>query len=517
VTFTIVVANSSSTDAATNVTLNDPLPGTMTFVSLTPNAGCTTPAPGNNGTINCDIGTMAASTSNTYTLVGQIPAATGAGTTFSNVATISSSNDPNPENDTSTAVVTVSSADLSVTKTAPASVVSGSPLTYTITILNNGPNPATNAILTDPMPPGTTFSSFVQNTGPAASCSTPAAGANGTISCGFALLGSGASAQFTLTVGVGNVSSVSNTATANSDSFDSNQANNSSTATTVVTPSADLAITKTAPAAATAGSTLTYSLAVRNNGPTDATGVSLTDVIPANTTFASFTAPAGWVVMTPAVGATGTVTATNSTLIAMSSATFTLVVNVNSGVAVGATITNTANVAAGTPDPNPANNAATATTTIAATVSDLSITKTASPAGSIYVLNSNVTYTIVVANGGPDPAPSVSMVDTLPATMSFVSATPSQGTCSGTTTVTCSLGTIASGATATVTLVAHTTTSGPATNSATVSSASSDPNPANNTATASGTIVAQIPTLSPLLLALLAALLAAIAVRLLTE
>jgi hypothetical protein len=82
-----------------------------------------------------------------------------------------------------------------------------------------------------------------------------------------------------------------------------------------------------------------------------------------------------------------------------------------------------------------------------------------------------------LANGGPDAAGSVSMVDTLPATMTFVLATPSQGTCSGTSTVTCSLGTIASGASATVTIVAQTTNNGPATNTATVSSNSSDTNP----------------------------------------
>jgi uncharacterized repeat protein (TIGR01451 family) len=216
----------------------------------------------------------------------------------------------------------------------------------------------------------------------------------------------------------------------------------------------------------------------------------------------------------PAAGATGTVTATNATLIAASSATFTLVVNVDPGTAAGSLITNTATIGSGTTDPNSANNTATATTTVATSVSDLSITKTTA---SLILVNSNVTFTIDVANGGPNTASGVTVVDTLPANVTFVSAMPSQGTCSGTTTVTCSLGTMASGGTATVTIVAQATTLGPAVNTATVSSASSDPNPANNTATATFTVVAQIPTLSPLLLALLAALLAAIAVSLLTE
>jgi uncharacterized repeat protein (TIGR01451 family) len=513
VTFTITVSNFSASPAS-SVVLQDPLPGTMTFVSLNPNAGCTMPMPGNGGTINCSIGTMAGGSSITYTLVGKIPAGTASGTTFTNVATISSANDPNSENNSSSAAVTVSSVDLSVTKAGPAAVVAGNPLTYTITVANAGPDVATNVNLTDTMPSGTTFNSMIQNTGPTASCSLPPVGGNGTIACSFALFASGASAQFTLTLTPGNVTSVSNTANVSSDSFDTNAANNSSTASTTVTPSADLALTKTAPGVVTVGTNLSYSLTATNNGPSDATAVSLTDVTPANTTFVSFTAPAGWTVTAPAVGGSGTVMATTPTLIAASSAMFTLVVQVSSGAPVGSTITNTATISSGTPDPNAANNSATATTTVAAAISDLSITKTTAPS---VLVNSNATFAIAVTNAGPNSATGVTIVDVLPASVTFVSATPSQGTCSGTTTVTCSLGIMASGATATVTIVTHASTFGPATNTATVSSTSSDPNPANNTSTATFFVVAQIPTLSPLLLALLAALLAAIALRLLTE
>jgi len=198
-------------------------------------------------------------------------------------------------------------------------------------------------------------------------------------------------------------------------------------------------------------------------------------------------------------------------------ATFTLVVKVNAATPVGTTITNTASVSSAASDPNAASNSATTTTLVAANVSDLSITKSASPSQPAYRLNVDVTFTITVTNGGPNVANSVTVTDTLPANMTFVSATPSQGTCSGTSTVTCSVGTMASGATATITIIAHTASVGPATNTATVSSTSSDPNPANNTAVLTLAIVVDIPTLSPLLLALLAAAFAAVALRLLTE
>ena len=368
VTYTISVVNGAS-NAANNVTLQDVLPSPTTFVSLSPNVGCTTPDPGTNGTVTCNIGTLAAGAAIRYTLVVQLPLSVGSGTTVSNTATVAASNDPDSENDSSTTTLTVSSADLSVTKTGPASIISGTPLSYTITVTNNGPDDALNALLSDPLPAGTTFISLVQDSGPPASCSTPSPGTNGTVQCNWAPLNP-TTAQFTLTVAVGNVSSVSNTASVSSDSIDSNPLNNSATATTAATQSADLAIVKTAPATVPAFGNLTYSLTVTNNGPSDAANVTISDSIPPNTTFVSFTAPAGWMTTTPPTGGTGTVTATNISLAASASAVFTLVVRVNSVAAT--TVTNTAVVTASTADPIGTNNTATATTAVTQSIPTLS-------------------------------------------------------------------------------------------------------------------------------------------------
>jgi uncharacterized repeat protein (TIGR01451 family) len=129
----------------------------------------------------------------------------------------------------------------------------------------------------------------------------------------------------------------------------------------------DVSVTKTdTPDPVVAGSNITYTITVTNNGTTAAEQVSLSDAIPANTTFVSFAAPTGWQTQTPAAGGTGTVIARTPSLDADATATFTLVVNVNASTAGDATITNTATVNSASTDTNPANNSDTETTSVTA-------------------------------------------------------------------------------------------------------------------------------------------------------
>jgi uncharacterized repeat protein (TIGR01451 family) len=132
----------------------------------------------------------------------------------------------------------------------------------------------------------------------------------------------------------------------------------------VAAPSADLSITKTdSPDPVAIGNDITYTVTVTNGGPNAASSVTLTDTVPTNTTFRSITAPTGWSCTNPAVGATGTITCTNSSLSSGATAVFTLVVRVGAAVTDGTTISNTASVSSSTADPNSANNTATTTTT----------------------------------------------------------------------------------------------------------------------------------------------------------
>jgi uncharacterized repeat protein (TIGR01451 family) len=121
---------------------------------------------------------------------------------------------------------------------------------------------------------------------------------------------------------------------------------------------------------------------------------------------------------------------------------------------------------------------------------DLSVTKTDSP--DPLKAGQNLTYTITVRNNGPNAATGVTLTDQLPRNAGYGSSSTTQGSCSlkpSKTEVGCSLGTIASGATVTVTIMVKPNKKGQITNTATASATSPpDPNTANNTATATTTV-----------------------------
>ena len=133
---------------------------------------------------------------------------------------------------------------------------------------------------------------------------------------------------------------------------------------------------------------------------------------------------------------------------------------------------------------------------------DLSVTKTDTP--DPVTGGGNVTYTVTVTNNGPGGATNVALLDTLDSLVSFVSVNQTQGTCTPTSgLVSCNLGSIANGGTATVTIVVTTpdvAVATPITNQAVVSAAEPDPNAANDSATEQTTVVAAGPATADLAL-----------------
>src|SRR5262249_6639067 len=289
-------------------------------------------------------------------------------------------------------------ADLAITKTGPATATLNQPFTYTITVTNNGPSTTQEARISDTFPTGLTFVSATPSQG---SCSF-----TGTLLCPFGPLANGASATALVTVTPTTGGTFTNTATVSpvGRSIDTVAGNNSSSASTTVA-AADLSITKTAPATVAAGQQFTYTLAVHNGGPNDATGVAVTDTLPAGVTFVSAS--------TGCTNASGTVTCTVGNLANGANATITIVVTAPS---TAGTITNTAPVAGQPTDPNTANNTASATTQVQAATADLSIAKTAPATVST---GQQFTYTLSVHNGGPSDATSVTVTDNLPTGVAF--------------------------------------------------------------------------------------------------
>jgi uncharacterized repeat protein (TIGR01451 family) len=104
---------------------------------------------------------------------------------------------------------------------------------------------------------------------------------------------------------------------------------------------------------------------------------------------------------------------------------------------------------------------------------DLAVVKTANDPTPYF--GDTVTYTISIVNNGPQDATGVQLIDTLPVSVTLDSATPSQGRCTGTTTVTCDLSSLSYGASATVIMVVTPTEAGLITNIATVAGNEADP------------------------------------------
>ena len=167
-----------------------------------------------------------------------------------------------------------------------------------------------------------------------------------------------------------------------------------------------------------AGATTTFSLAVSNTGPSDADGVIVGDTLPAGLTLVS-AAGDGWT----CVVAGQVLSCSRPTLAAKTSAPLiALTVRVNSGYPP-ATITNTATVSSATKDVNPDNDSSSDKFQVTASA-DLILTKSHDKDASA-VAGEEFTFDLVVRNAGPsDAQPPITVRDTLPAGLSYVSNGP---------------------------------------------------------------------------------------------
>jgi uncharacterized repeat protein (TIGR01451 family) len=243
-------------------------------------------------------------------------------------------------------------ADLAVAKDDGTAVaVPGSPLSYTITVTNLGPDAVSSLLLADSIPPALLGFVFA----PSAGSYDPATGLWTGLS-----LAAGQSATLTLSGVVDPMATgtLVNTAAVATmvGVLDPNPANNSATDTDAVAPAANLALTMTdSPDPVPTGGSLTYTLTVSNLGPVQATGVTLVDPLPAAVNFVSVSPGPP-----PCTASAGTVTCALGSLAPGASDVVTIQVTANHYTMA----TNTASVAANEVDPAASNNVATEQTLI---------------------------------------------------------------------------------------------------------------------------------------------------------
>src|SRR5262245_9742348 len=489
--YTVNVTNTGQ-DAAGNVILTDPIPANTTYfpgslrILSEANPGIMTDAPGDDhatfdaahNEVIFDLGAGATPTAGGTLGVGastsirfRVPVNGGvpANTVVTNQATINYTGVTTGFSFTSLSTapaftVANSVADLALAKTVsnPSPNV-GDNVTFTVTLTNNGPGPATGVTVNDLLPSGLQLVNAITSQG-------AYAGTSGMWSAGT--LANGGVATLTVIAAVISPNPQTNVATiTHTSSVDPNPSNNQASATE--TPQlADLSVAKTVSnARPNVGDTISYTITVANNGPNDATGVALTDLLPARLTFVSSSAGAAYD-STTGLWTVGTIANGGN-------AVLTILATVASPQA----LLNTATISHSDQfDPDPTNNTAAILET--PQQADLTLSKTVNnPTPNV---GATITYTITLTDTGPDPVTGVTVLDNLPTGLTFLSSTATQGSYDPNTGV----WTVGDFDTRTIntplvlTITARVDSTNVPPNTATITHAAQfDPNPANNSAT----------------------------------
>ncbi len=471
VTYLLTVHNKGTTPAD-NVVVTNSLPSGVTLVSVNLSQGTIQPTMGPSQIGN--LGTIAAGGSATMTIVGQTGANTPIGTIVDTASVTSLEPDPTPANESVSIITTVETAtDLAVQLSAtPGPILAGSDLTYTIIATNNGPQPAPNVTVSLPISSGAVFVSMNL---PGATYS------GGVVQANLGNLSIYSQASLQVVVQRTCPGSLSETASVSGDIVDSNTSNNTSTVVTQVNPAAAVQVTLVASESPVVlGQDFKYTVTIKNDGPSDASTVVLTDTLPAGVTYVSAFSDQN---VTPSYSA-GVVTLSLPAL--ESGATATLTITVNPTAAPGSSLSDSALVTHQVTDPDPADESATLVTPVQG-VSDLGINATSEqPTG--YV-GQNIKYLLSVTNSGPNVEPDAVVSWPIPSDAKFVSAGSTQGNGSSIANgiVSVDLGTLAAGDTLPVTFII-TPLAGAAglfTTTFSVQGQSVDPNASNNSASAS--------------------------------
>ena len=457
VTYTLTVSHlPASTADAQDVVVTDVVPVGLTYVagSASAPAGWTaddTAAP--TLVFRGALTQAAGSVSFIYQATLGVPPAVVVGQTFTNTAnatwTSISGPDANertgtgvgPNDYATSAAETATASEIDLTLTKDDGGITAAPdqtYAYTLTIGNIGNVDATGVTVTDTVPLYTTLNPG--GSSPGWSC-VPDNSAGSTCTIHVGSLAAGGSVDLTFSVTVDGALPVLVTQTSNSARVDGLnepvllQGNNADTDSTPLDAAPDLVITKDdSLSIISPAQVLTYVLTYTNAGDQNASGVAISENVPAGTTFSGPSGPGAW--SCPAGSAARTLCTFaigNLAVGAGGTVNFVVVVNDPPGVAV----VNTASIAddgANGPDGNPADNSATDTDNLV-TLPDADLTKVLDSTNQTHTsgldaaVGEILTYEVVMTIP-PGSMPSAELTDVLDRGLAFVdclSLTPSVG------------------------------------------------------------------------------------------
>ncbi|WP_321422023.1 invasin domain 3-containing protein [uncultured Methanobacterium sp.] len=407
VTYVVTATNTGPT-TATGILIKDLIPSGLSNVTVTASNG-------NNyydsTTGIWTIGSLSNGSSATLTIIGKATAAM-AGFNTTNTATRTAQDQYNDKTATTSEQVYTKRANVIVTNTANQSNLNvGDTATFTVTVTNNGPDTATNIKITDTTPTGFT-------------AGTPTTGTYTGGVWTIPTLGSGNSTTLTFTRIL--LAADANTNKTNHATETQNEYPQTITIpdATIHVKQADITLTQTVNGASTGivtvnvGSTITFIITAKNNGPDTASNIYISDLIPAGLTGVTVTPSAGtyynsttgiWSITSLANGITATLNITGKAGAAMA----------------GLNTTNTATRTGQSEyDSKPA---VSTSIPVYTKLANVTITNTANQSN--LNVGDTATFTVTVTNNGPDTATNIKITDTTPT--GFTAGTPTTGTYTG--------------------------------------------------------------------------------------
>ncbi|MFP9115734.1 choice-of-anchor L domain-containing protein, partial [Flavobacterium sp. RHBU_3] len=433
VTYTVTVTNNGPQATTTGVLVSNAIPAGVTGFTWSNSNGQTgTTAIANNNTGILDVNETV-----TYTISFTVPA-TYTGNLVDTVTYTANVTDPVPgctqcvDTDTS---VNENIADIVIVNTDSATTYTpGGTAVYNVVVTNTGPGTAQYVSITEAVPAGITNMSWYGNNN----------AGTGALNNVIVSLANGETVTYTVEMQIpvtftGNLTST--VAVASSTSTDPDTTCLGCTDIDAAPVVADLEITNTdGQDTFLPGNTLTYTLAVTNNGPSAATGVVVTYPAPAGTTITGWSNSAG-------TTGTGNIADALGGIAVGQTVTYTVTVAVPVGY-TGSSVVAAAGVTSTTVDPTPTCTACADVDTLL-TGADLVVTNT--DGQTTFAPGDTLTYTLTVTNNGPDEATGVVVNYPAPAGTTITGWTNSAAA-TGTGDIADALGTIAVGQTVTYTI-----------------------------------------------------------------